>query len=416
MGSFKRSWCLWGAALFLVMAPLLQGCSSDMAGGSSKRITIRELDYFTGDPANSVMNALIKKFEKTHPDIKIQRHSVDRGTLAMKIIQQGSTHNLPGILIVDNPSLKQIAGAGILTPLNQLGHIDQSKYYSSSLSTVTYKNKLYGLPLGNNTLALFYNKKILKNEKVQPPKTWKSLVSAAKKLTQGSTYGIAFAAPSTEEGTWQFLPFLWSNGGTLKNISSPKSIEALNLWKKLVSKGYASDSVVNWTQANVEQEFVHNNAAMMVNGLWELPIINQVSNFKYGVVPIPVPHSGMKPKVPLGGEVVTIPKTTPAKEKAAWRFMKWMQDPKRLSKMDAKLHYIPAYKPATQKILKDNPSWKPFYKEFLNGRARTQYLGANYPAASQTIWTALQETLTGKQTPKQALNEAQKKIKRLIKK
>lgn len=413
MKAVKRSWYLWGAALLLMLAPLLQGCGAGKAEGASKKITIRELDYFTGDPANSVMKKLIKEFEKTHPNIRIRRHSVDRGTLAMKIIQQGSTHDLPGVLIVDNPSLKQIAGAGILMPLDKLGHIDRSKYYESSLSTVTYKNKLYGLPLGNNTLALFYNKKLLKSEKVTPPQTWKELVAAAKKLTHGSTYGIAFSAPSTEEGTWQFLPFLWSNGGTLKSISSAKSVEALSLWRKLVNKGYASNAVVNWTQANVEQEFAHNNAAMMVNGLWELPIVDQVKGLQYGVVPLPVPHAGMKPKVPLGGEVLTVPRTTPAKEKAGWRFIKWMQDPKRLSKIDAKLNYIPAYKPATQKVIKQHPGWKPFYKEFQNGRARTQYLGADYPAASQAVWTAIQETLTGKATPKQALDEAQKKINRI---
>ena len=406
---------LLGIALILVVPILLQGCNANQTSNkeSDHVITIRELDYFTSDPSDSVMNDLIESFEKTHPNIKIKRSSVDRDTLSMKIIQQGATHSLPSLLVLDNPSLQQVADADILTPLNKLANIDKSDYFSSSLSTVTYKDQLYGLPLGNNTLALFYNKKMFKDKNIEPPKTWDDLLTAAKQLTQGSTYGIAFAAPNNEEGTWQFLPFLWSNGGTLSKIDSQNAIGALNFWKELVDKGYASKSVVNWTQSNVEQQFSHGNAAMMVNGLWELPTLDAVKGLDYGVVQLPVPEEGEQPKVPLGGEVITIPKTSPEKEKAAWTFVEWMQDKERLADVNQQFTYISAYKPAAEDLIKQNPKWKPFYDQFQNGQARTKDLGMNYPVASEAVWTAIQEVLTDKKTAKDALEEVQKKIDQL---
>ena len=82
-----------------------------------------------------------------------------------------------------------------------------------------------------NTIALFYNKKVLAEAGVTPPKTWDELQSAAAKLTKGDQYGFAVDANATYEGTWQFLPFMWSNGGDEKDIATPETAEALQLWK-----------------------------------------------------------------------------------------------------------------------------------------------------------------------------------------
>ena len=86
---------------------------------------------------------------------------------------------------------------------------------------------------------------------VTPPTTWDELKAAAAKLTSGNRYGVAFSALANYEGTWQFLPFMWSNGGDETNIASPQVAEALQLWVDLVGSGSASRSVVNWTQADV---------------------------------------------------------------------------------------------------------------------------------------------------------------------
>ena len=45
---------------------------------------------------------------------------------------------------------------------------------------------------GANTLAIFYNKKVLEKAGVEPPKTWDELKTTAKKLTVDKQYGFAF--------------------------------------------------------------------------------------------------------------------------------------------------------------------------------------------------------------------------------
>ena len=39
--------------------------------------------------------------------------------------------------------------------------------------------------------------------------------------------------------------------------------------------GSMSKSVVNWTQADVNDQFMAGKAAMMVNGPWQLPALNE---------------------------------------------------------------------------------------------------------------------------------------------
>ena len=60
------------------------------------------------------------------------------------------------------------------------------------------------------------------------------------KLTKDGKYGLAFSAIPSEEGTWQFLPFFWSNGAELSQLDSAKATQALQFVTDLVNSGSAS--------------------------------------------------------------------------------------------------------------------------------------------------------------------------------
>src|SRR6266404_4660979 len=73
--------------------------------------------------------------------------------------------------------------------------------------TVEIGSKVYGVPIGSNSLALYYNKKMFADAGVtSPPTTWPELTEAAAKTTKPPVYGIAFSAVNTEEATWQWEP------------------------------------------------------------------------------------------------------------------------------------------------------------------------------------------------------------------
>ncbi len=306
------------AALTLPVALAACGGGSGGGGGSSsgKVTSLRVLDYYSNEPDKTVYTNVLNACGSAN-GVTIQRETVPGANLIAKVLQQSSSRTLPDVLMLDNPDLQQIAATGALTPLSDYG-LSADGYIKGVVDASTYQGKLYGLQPITNSIALFYNKDILAKAGITPPTTWDELKADAKKLTAGKQYGIAFSAPANYEGTWQFLPFMWSNGGDEKNIATPQTAEALQLWVDLVKDGSASKSVVNWTQADVNDQFKAGNAAMMINGPWQFPVLNADSSLHYAVVPTPAPKAGATVVSPLGGETWTVPQTgDKAREQAA---------------------------------------------------------------------------------------------------
>ena len=287
------------------LAPLtLAACGDDSSPSGESVDSLTVLDYYTDEPTTSQVRALLEKCG-TSIGTKIDRTAVPGSQLIQKVLQQASSKTLPDVLMLDNPDIQQIAATGALAPLDDFG-IKADGYAAGPVSAATYKGKLYGLQPAANTIAIFYNKDVLAKAGVTPPTTWEELKSTAKKLTVGEQYGFAFNATADFEGAWQFLPPMWTNGGDETKLKSPQVAEALALWKDLVDSGVSSKSVVTWSQADVNDQFIAGKAAMMLNGPWQISSLEK-AKVNFGVVSFPVNKTGQTSTAPLGGEAWTVP-------------------------------------------------------------------------------------------------------------
>jgi len=380
------------------------GSSNNSSGGDTS--TLRVLDYYNNEPDKTVYTQVLNACGSA-AGVTIQREAVPGDTLIAKVLQQSSSRTLPDVLMLDNPDLQQIAATGALAPLGDFG-LKADGYVKGVVDASTYQGKLYGLQPITNTIGLFYNKDILAKAGVTPPKTWDELKAAAKKLTSGKQYGIAFSAPANYEGTWQFLPFMWSAGGDEKNIATPEVAQALQLWVDLVKDGSASKSVVTWTQADVNDQFRAGNAAMMVNGPWQFPVLNKEPNLHYDVVPIPAPQAGGTSVAPLGGETWTVPQTgNKARQEKAAKIVACLNSDDNQLLLAKERQTVPTKSSLQAKFVTDTPSMKAFSELVANARARTGELGADWPKAATKIYTAVQSALAGGKPPLEALQAAQ---------
>lgn len=394
------------AVAAMTLALMATACGSGgggSAGGSASSIT--ELDYYTDASGSAAWQQVLNSCS-TQTGVKINRQSVPTDQLTQKMLQGATSHTLPDLAFADNPTLQEFAQTGALTPLTDYG-ISTDGYYDSIVKAGTYQGKVYGIAPGVNGLALIYNKDLLQAAGLTPPSTWDDLKADAAKLTKGSTYGLAFSAVNSEEGTWQFLPFFWSNGGDLSKLDSAQGVAALQYVSGLVSSGAASKSVVNWNQNDVTDQFSSGNAAMMVNGSWTLPTLNEDKNLHYGVVPLPTPHGDGKPAVALGGEVGVIPATGDATQQAAAKVLSCILSDKNMLSWDTGHAYVPSRQSTAATFAKQNPAMASFVTEVATARSRTAQLGTKYPKVSTALATALQSALTGSQSPQAALSQAQ---------
>ena len=389
----------------------LSACGSGGSGGSSSAgsggtLTLNETDYYGSAPQNTQIQGVLTECADQVGGVKVVHHELPREQLMPKLLQQASSKSLPDLLLVDNPDLQQMASTGGLVSLSA-GGLSTDGLYPSIVSAGTYQGQVYGIAPGVNGLALYYNKDMFTAAGLTPPATWDDLTADAQKLTAGGKQGIAFSAVGTEEGSFQFEPFFWTAGADLKTLNSPQAVQALTLWKTFVDKGWASKSVVSWTQADVEQQFAAGNVAMMVNGPWQLPGLNATAGLHFGTVPIPVPSPTAKPVTPLGGEVWAVGHSNAAREAKAVAVVKCLLSADKAAEWSKDAGYIPSNEAAAAQLGASDPQLQAFVTEIATAKARTAVLGTDYPKVSTALFTALQAALAGGTSPQDALNQAQ---------
>lgn len=382
------------------------GGGSGADGGGGDVTSLRVVDYYDDEPDRSVYERKLNECGQ-QAGVTIEREAVPGPQLIQRVLQQASSRTLPDVLMLDNPDLQQIAATGALAPISDFG-LSADGYQEGVVSANTFEGQVYGLQPVTNSIGLFYNVDILAQAGITPPKTWDELKAAAAALTQGNRYGIAFSAVADYEGAWQFLPFMWTNGGDETNIASPETAEALQLWVDLVNSGSASPSVVNWDQADVRDQFSAGNAAMMVNGPWQFPALDQVQGLNYEVVPIPVPQAGDTVVAPLGGETWTIPQTgDPARQAKAAEIVACLNTDDNQIALATERTTVPTKTALRDRFVTEVPRMAAFTEIVQTARARTGKLGAEWPSAATRIYTAVQTAITGGAPPLQALQQAQ---------
>ncbi len=382
--------------------------AATQSGTTGPAVTLTEWDYFTGTDNGPAWGNILNQCG-SDTNITITRQAVPRDELISKTLLAAQQQQLPDVLMIDNPDLQQVASTGALAVLTDYG-VDLTGLYPNLIDAGSLNGKVYGIAPGINGMALFYNVDMFNKAGVKPPTTWAEVKDVAAKLTSNGVYGIAFSAPATEEGSWQFEPWFWGAGGDLKKLDSPEGVQALQFWLDLVNSGSASKSVVTWNQGDVDDQFIAGKAAMMQNGVWNLGSLDK-AKVNYGVVPIPKPDGGAAPG-PMGGEVLTVPlSSNQSNMQAAGKLVNCLLSDKAMIAWAQQNAYIPARQSVADQIAKDKPAMKPVVDAAAAERSRPgppANLGPNYSKVSQPLWEAIQAALTGAKTPQQALTDAQK--------
>jgi multiple sugar transport system substrate-binding protein len=400
---------------FIVMTlmALIAACSNESASNNDNggKVTLTWWDaYGRGDGTEISVKNAIKKYEEANPNIKIKRVEVPFAELKKKLLLGAAAGELPDIVIVDNPDHQSMAAAGVLADITddvkKWG--EEENYFEGPWSTTVYKGKNYGIPLGSNNLALFYNEDLLNQAGVKPPTNWNELREAAKKLTNKSNgvYGMSVSAIKSEEGTFQFLPFVWQAGSDLDKFNSPGTVKAISLWKELIDNGSMPRDILTQTQQDTALQFINGKVAMMVNGTWQNGQLEEKAKFNWKVAQLPADKKG---GTILGGENFAITSTSKHKEEA-WDVLKFIQKEDVIKVLVKEKGYLPARKDAIQDdYWQSNEALKPFADSMEFAKARAY--GPKYPSISDEIQNMIQAVLTDDSTPEDAVKQTAEKIK-----
>lgn len=367
-------------------------------------VTIKWWDYYDG--ANgTALQAQLESYKTVAPNVTIERTYIPFADLKQKLLQGAAAGDLPDIIVLDNPDHQAFASLGVLEDITdkvtEWG--EGGSYFQGPWDSTVFQEKNYGLPDNSNCLVLWTNDDLMAAKSVGTPTTWDELTTAVTALSEGDVYGLAVSGVKSEEGTFQWLPFLWATGADIPTIDSDGGKKALQLWTDYVANGWMSKSILNWKQSDVLGQFENGKAVMMVNGPWQIPALKaDVPDLKWSVATLPVEAQGASI---LGGENTAIVAGSGNIE-AAWELLKWRQTPDVL-----KSYLLAAGKLPSKSDLAQDEAWTgdPVIAVFIEQLkvAKPRAYGDQYPEISAAIQDAIQSAVSGASSVEDALKKAQ---------
>ena len=372
--------------------------------------------YFDQKPEQEMLADMVEEYNSLQDDIHINATFVSRTELMNQYTVGALSGELPDIGQVDSPDMESYISLGVFEDitdeLESWGELDQ--FYDGPLSSCKDPDgKVYGLPQNSNCLALACNMDLLKaagyDHMPQSLDEFKEMVAATTDASN-DVYGFAMCAVSTEEGTFQILPWLRSvqngTGVNVDNITADSAVNGLQTLGDFVANGYMSKECVNWTQSDVNNNFMAGNLAMQQNGPWQIPGIEaNAPDLNYGVTVLPKKDADSEQATSiLGGENMGV--VNKDDTSGAQAFLKYYdQTDVMVDAMKQHGSYPPKTEAASDTYWTDDPIQKAFLTQIDTSIPRGP--SAAWPSYSSAIQTGFQEVMTSAKTPEQAAKDTQ---------
>lgn len=424
-------------AVLILIQSLVLSCSSK--NENDKRIKIVFWHSFVASTIPA-LNELINRFEKEHPNIKVDAQYVPTGdALVQKLVTSIQSGTAPDISWIHADFLDKLIESDAIYPMehfiqgkNGLSVEEMNDFFPQLLGAFSHRKTLYAMPMESTVLALIYNKDHFRAAGIDPnspPKTWDDLKSYSRRLTidkdgDGKPDQYGFYVPaypgSGPLSIWmvlQWSPYLWQAGGEIIDSSQSKvlfnsdaGINALTLWKEI----YDDLDFSNYSFTH-DMGLASGSMSMIMDGPWDLPTFRKMKNIDWAVAPLPAGPKGSATYI--AGESLAIFKQSKNAD-ASWTFIKWVTQPDIQAMFSMSSGYLPVRKSVLERedyksFLETDHAMRSFVEQIDIARQRTT-IEKYFVNINQFIATAIEQTLIGNKSPKQALDEAAEKSNRLL--
>jgi multiple sugar transport system substrate-binding protein len=386
-------------------------------------------------PENDAIKSVIPEYEKkTGIKIKVDETGVqgysDRQTT---MLMAGG--NLDVVMYTSDYGAP-FAAAKLLVPLNKYLNrykrkdADIHDFFPATLNAFTYKGVKYGLPIDISTWMLNYNTKFVKT----PPATYDEYLAVAKKFTKRynpdspTEYGTNVRGKRGSESPMdEWVQILWAMGGELFDkkfkpaFNSDLGVKALTYQSDLFLKWHVVPAdVAALDAAGVIEAFKQEKTALLEHWNSDTVIFENpkespkiANNVGVALIPGVKQANGKIKRAPLvQGWAVGIAASSKNKLEA-FKFIQWLT-----GKSAGQKYLLAGGTPARKSILSLSANAK--FRPELPVLAKTLEIGRAKPVIKEwaQISSILQlshaEVFVGAKTPKQALDEAAKKVYDLL--
>ncbi|SLM62196.1 MULTISPECIES: extracellular solute-binding protein [Dickeya] len=354
----------------------------------------------------------IADFEKQY-NVKVNVLEMPFAQQLEKLRLDGPSGIGPDVLVIPNDQLGGAVVQGLIAPLT-IDNATQQSFTDASIAAFRMNNQTYGLPKAVETLVLIYNKALV----TKLPASLQEWYDFSRQQQAQNRFGLLAKFDQIYYSWGAIGPmggyiFGKNDKGGLNpldiGLNKPGAVEAVTLLRKFYADKLFPSGILGDNGLNaIDSLFTEKKAAAVINGPWAFQPY-EAAGIHYGVVPLPTLPDGKPMSSFLGvkGYVVS----TWSKDKAlAQQFMQFINQPNYVKVRYQRTGEIPP-----QKSMIDDPLIK--NDEKASAVAVQSARAVPMPGIPEMgeVWSpanaALELSLTGKQEPQAALDNAVKQIK-----
>jgi multiple sugar transport system substrate-binding protein len=368
---------------------------------------------------DTAMKALIAEFNATNAwKITVQgEYAGGYNDIYNKMVAAIAAGNPPDLVVAYQ---NQAAGYQVSSALTDLGpYVKDSKWglgkeyddfvpgFINQDVNKQFGGQRLGFPPNRSIEVLYYNNTWLKAlGATVPPVTWTEFEALCRKATDAAkgTYGYSLDPFDASH----LFAFVASYGGDIArpdgkgyqfNTAQMKAV--MTLMKRLYDGGFAKK---NAKQYDYQNEFGNSLALFSISSTSGINFYDAVvkaskAPFDWSVAAVPQAFAGGRPALDLYGASVSVPKSSPEKQLAAWLFIKWFSEPKQQAKWVEVSGYFPVRKsaePLIAEYLTKNVKYAAAWKLLNSADLRSEPPYAGYDLVRDKMLAAYNAILDGK--------------------
>lgn len=422
-----------------------------------------KLTYWRLWDGSDSFDKIIEDYNKQHPNITIEYRKLRYDNYREELLNAMAEDRGPDIFSVQNSWVKEYKSkitpmpdevtmskvemegvvnkeAVLKTQTKKLMSLKEleNKFIDVVYDDVVLKNnkgleKIYGLPLSVDTLAMYYNKDLLNNAGIaEPPKYWdRDFQQTVKKITKQNNQGeivqsgVAMGTAENIERSTDILSILMMQSGatmmteegSVRFHSSPRDmkgynpgLEALEFYTDFANPG---KEVYSWndTLDNSLEMFTEGKLGLMFGYSYHLPTIkSRAPKLNFNVVKLPQIKGR---EVNMANYWVEVVSQKSEHKDAAWDFLEFAA-----SKENVKSYLENTEKPTALRSLvntqTDDQKIGVFAEQLLT--SKSWYEGYDYSAAEKALKDMITETNSKEEEVEKIINRAVDKVQQTVNK
>ncbi len=455
---------------FLALLPLLL-LASPALPDERKTVTVWGMSL---GPDSQGLQDVIREFERRNPEYRVRILSMGAGGMNPQKLMTAIVGKVPpDVIFQDRFSISDWASRGAFRPLDDLIERDKDRdpltprpeqYYPAFWQEACYGGKVYGIPASADTRALYWNKKVFRENAAElraagldpnrPPRTWSETLAYSKVLTKFNKDGSLRQAGFIPNfgNSWLYLyafqmnaSFLSPDGRTC-TLYTPEAEEALQFMVdgyKLLGGYEQAQKFQSTFQSGENDPFIVGKIAMKIDGDWIIPwMALYAPKLDFAAAPPPVPDDRFHHRGRFrnerdtfiswaGGFAYAIPVGAKNVE-GGWRFIKFatstegrlidMQGQNSLERKRGRTYMprvsaqIEAGRLGFERFKPSDPRWANTIKLHLDLASVSRIRPATFVA--QVLWDehvrAVENAASGRMTPKEALLAGQRVVQQAL--